>query len=86
VKRKTLGGRFLIETTCSRTPMTNMPKVHVFLSYTTREEEVAALQPVTDAYCDILLRWASSRGVNIFYDRSSIPQDRCRRPRGSAEN
>lgn len=50
--------------------------IHVFLSYTRREEEVAALQPVTDAYCDVLFRWGRTRGVDIFYDRSSIPQDR----------
>jgi hypothetical protein len=36
---------------------------------------VAALQPATDAYCDILLNWGRTRGVDIFYDRSSIPQD-----------
>jgi hypothetical protein len=49
--------------------------IHVFLSYTRREEEVSVLQPVTDAYCDLLVRWARTRGVEVFYDRSSIPQD-----------
>jgi hypothetical protein len=49
-------------------------EVNVFLSYTRREEEVAALQPATDAYCEILFNWGRTRGVDIFYDRSSIPQ------------
>jgi len=49
--------------------------IHVFLSYTRREEEVRRLQPVTDAYCDLLLKWARTHEVDIFYDRSSLPQD-----------
>ena len=51
-------------------------QVYIFLSYTRREEEVAALQPATDAYCDILLNWGRTRGLDIFYDRCSIPQDK----------
>jgi hypothetical protein len=49
--------------------------IYVFLSYTRREEEVQRLQPVTDAYCDLLQKWARTHRVHIFYDRSSIPQD-----------
>ena len=48
--------------------------VHVFLSYTRREEEVSRLQPILDKYCDLLVRWARTHGVDIFYDRSAIPQ------------
>lgn len=50
--------------------------VNIFLSYTRREDEVKALQPITDAYCELLFDWGRTRGVDIFYDRSSIPQDK----------
>ena len=49
--------------------------IHVFLSYTRREEEVRQFQAVTDVYCRLLLDWARTHGVDVFYDRSSIPQD-----------
>ncbi len=39
---------------------------HVFLSYTSRENEVAALQLLVDAYCRNLWNWANSRGVHYL--------------------
>jgi hypothetical protein len=52
------------------------PQINVFLSYTRRETEVTILQPAMDAYCEILLNWGRKRGVDIFFDRASIPQDK----------
>jgi hypothetical protein len=49
--------------------------IHVFLSYTRREEEVQQFQRVTDAYCHLLKEWARTHGVDVFYDKSSISQD-----------
>jgi hypothetical protein len=48
---------------------------HVFVSYTSREPEVAILQGVVDNYCRGLWEWAKSRGVDIFYDHFSLRQD-----------
>jgi TIR domain len=71
---------FLVRPQCSRTNVkarnVKPPILNVFLSYTSREQEVSALQPVMDAYCDILLKWGRTRGIDIFYDHSSIAQDR----------
>lgn len=46
--------------------------VHVFLSYTTREEEVRAIQPLVDQYCRGLWEWGASHGLNVFYDHFSM--------------
>lgn len=45
-----------------------MTKFHVFLSYTSREEEVKQIKPLIDIYCRDLWKWAQSKGVEIFYD------------------
>jgi hypothetical protein len=52
------------------------PKVNVVLSYTRREKEIAELQPLTDEYCRLLFDWGRESGVDIFYDRVSLPQYR----------
>lgn len=51
-----------------------MPDYHVFLSYTSREEEVQWIQPLIERYCHELWQWANSNGIHIFYDHFSIPQ------------
>ncbi|MET0648262.1 MAG: toll/interleukin-1 receptor domain-containing protein [Pyrinomonadaceae bacterium] len=50
-----------------------MQRFTVFLSYTSREDEVKTVQPLVDAYCNDLLVWARTRGVEIFYDHFSLP-------------
>jgi hypothetical protein len=45
-----------------------MAKFRVFLSYTSREEEVKQLKPLIDIYCRDLWEWAQSNGIEIFYD------------------
>src|SRR5262245_26137421 len=49
---------------------------HVFLSYTSREEEVRAIQPLVDRYCRGLWEWGQDRGVDVFYDHFSMEQRR----------
>lgn len=51
-----------------------MPDYHVFLSYTSREEEVQRIQPFVDRYCHELWQWADENGIHIFYDHFSITQ------------
>jgi hypothetical protein len=48
--------------------------LHAFVSYTTREEEVRLVQPLVDGYCRDLWQWASSQGVEVFYDHFSLPK------------
>ncbi|HSK74545.1 MAG TPA: toll/interleukin-1 receptor domain-containing protein [Pyrinomonadaceae bacterium] len=45
-----------------------MTEFHVFLSYTSREEEVKRIKPLIEVYCRDLWEWAQSKGVEIFYD------------------
>ena len=45
-----------------------MTEFRVFLSYTSREEEVKQLQPLINLYCRDLWEWARSNGIEIFYD------------------
>jgi TIR domain len=48
--------------------------LHVFLSYTSREEEVRAVQPLVDLYCRELWQRARSNGLDVFYDHFSLEQ------------
>lgn len=48
----------------------------VFLSYTSREDEVREIQPFVDAYCRALWEWAKRNGIFIFYDHFSLDQSR----------
>lgn len=45
-----------------------MNRFNVFLSYTTREEEVKKIKPLLDIYCRELWKWAQSNRIEIFYD------------------
>lgn len=45
-----------------------MTEFHVFLSYTSREEEVKQIKPLIEIYCRDLWEWAQSNGIEIFYD------------------
>ena|ERR1051325_825525 len=49
-----------------------MTEFHVFLSYTSREEEVKQIKPVIDIYCRDLWEWSQSKGIEIFYDEFSM--------------
>ncbi len=51
-----------------------MPDFHVFLSYTSREEEVKHIQPLVEQYCREVWKWADLNGVHVFYDHFSLPQ------------
>lgn len=46
----------------------NMRKFNVFLSYTSREEEVKQIKPLINAYRTDLLEWGKSKNIDIFYD------------------
>lgn len=48
--------------------------VRVFLSYTSREEEVNLVQPLVDRYCRGLWERARQRGLYVFYDHFSLEQ------------
>lgn len=50
----------------------NNQRVYVFLSYTSREDEVRELQPFVDVYCRELWQRARSNGLEVFYDHFSL--------------
>ena len=49
-----------------------MRKLRVFLSYTSREEEVRYIRPLIDQYCRDLWEWARTNGLDIFYDEYTM--------------
>jgi hypothetical protein len=49
-----------------------MTEFHIFLSYTSREEEVKQIKPLIEEYCRDLWEWARSNGIEIFYDEFSM--------------
>ena len=50
----------------------HMTKFNVFLSYTSREEEVKQIKPLIDIYCRDLWKWAKSKNIEIFYDNFTM--------------
>lgn len=53
-----------------------MTEFHVFLSYSSREEEVKQIKPLIDIYCRDLWEWAQSNGIEIFYDEFTMEKRR----------
>jgi hypothetical protein len=53
-----------------------MTAFHVFLSYTSREEEIKWIKPLIDIYCRDLWKWAQSNGIEIFYDDFTMQKRR----------
>ena len=49
-----------------------MREFRVFLSYTSREEEVRQVKPLVDSYCRGLWEWARANNLDIFYDEYSM--------------
>jgi hypothetical protein len=46
--------------------------IRIFISYTTREEEVRTIQPLVDKYCRGLWERARQHGVDVFYDHFAL--------------
>ena len=53
-----------------------MAEFHVFLSYTTREEEIKQIKPLIDLYCRDLWEWVQLKGIKIFYDDFTMEKRR----------
>ena len=49
-----------------------MSEFHIFLRYTSREEEVRQIKPLIDTYCRDLWEWAQSNRIEIFYDEFTM--------------
>ena len=45
-----------------------MTKLNIFLSYTSREEEIKQIKPLVNIYCRDLWEWAKSNRIEIYYD------------------
>lgn len=60
------------DTNLGETHRTLNKKICVFLSYTSREDELKLVQPLVDAYCQTLWQKARNEGVYVFYDHFSL--------------